>query len=92
VKAIPSALICAKSPHLQFIVQQVFSNHISRRPRTVMRVPHSLVVNTVGCSASLRSAKSASRDLRTDDWDQIRCQEVKSAYLVQTNLVVVDRC
>ena len=36
--------------------------------------------NTVGCSASLRSAKSASCVLRTDDWDQIRCQEVKSAY------------
>jgi hypothetical protein len=45
-----------------------------------MRVPHSSVVNTVGCSARLRSSKSESRVLGTDDWHQIRCQEVKSAY------------
>jgi hypothetical protein len=55
-------------PNLQRIVQQVFSNHVSRAHVRLC------------CSASLRSAKSASRVLRTDDWDQIRCQEVKSAY------------
>jgi hypothetical protein len=40
----------------------------SCRFRAHMRVPHGLVVNIRGCSVSLRSAKSASRVLRTDVW------------------------
>ena len=56
----------------------VFSKRKLRGVYTLSCKAHCHLYRIVECVRSLRA--TFSRVLRTDDWDQIRCQEVKSAY------------